>query len=296
MIPALITICLICLVAAAAAVFTVRLNRNFFATDFPKPGPESLKTADRRFEFGRGGVLDGAVWKEHGEKGIIVLAHGMGNTIAWYLPEILAFAGMGYEVFAFEYRGYSGRGIFNGFPHAVADLEAAIDYIADGKRPIILVGHSMGGYAVTAAAGGTHKPVAAVVAYAPFDRPDEAIAEASKSMRHPRLIAAALNTAQFFAFGGRSRLSAAAMLNRAGVPALIIHGSSDVEVTPCGCALYAHRDRVRTPGVTFRYVTEPAESSGHMTVVRRKDKRSEVNPDTFPAVAEFIESIAAKRE
>ncbi len=220
----------------------------------------------------------------------------MGNTAAWYLPEILAFAGMGYEVFAFEYHGYGAAGDFCGFPRAAADVEMAIDYISDGERPLFLVGHSMGGYAVCVAAGRTHKPVAGVVAYAPFDRPDEVIVETAKSMRHPRLTAWAANTAQLIAFGAGSRRGAADSLNRVGVPALIIQGSSDVEVTPCGCALYAHRDRVRTPGVTFRYVTEPAESSGHMTVVRRKDKRSEVNPDTFPAVAEFIESIAAKRE
>ena len=55
---------------------------------------------------------------------------------------------------------------------------------------------------------------------------------------------------------------------------------ADAEVTPDGCSLYAHRDRVRTPRVTFKVVSA-AESNGHMTVVRRKDKRSEVIPIHF---------------
>ena len=305
----MVTVCVVCFaVAVATAAFTVFVNRRFFDPDQKNTGDPVMKTADRCFVFykdgrtldstvpcGGRGTLRGAIWNEHGEKGIIVLAHGMGNSAAWYLPEIFAFAGMGYEVFAFEYHGYDGNGDFCGFPRAVIDVEDAIGFISDGKRPLFLIGHSMGGYAVSAAAGMTRKPVAGVVAYAPFDRPDEAVAETAKSMRHPRLIAAVLNTAQFLAFGGRSRLSAAAMLNRADVPTLIIQGSADAEVTPDGCSLYAHRDRVRTPRVKFKVVSE-AESNGHMTVVRCKDKRSEVNPDTFPSVAEFIESIAAKRK
>ena len=74
-----------------------------------------------------------------------------------------------------------------------------------------------------------------------------------------------------------------------------MQGSSDAEVTPDSCSLYAHRERVRTPKVTFRLVDADG-SNGHMTIVRRQDKPAGVNPDTFPVTAEFIESIAEGRE
>lgn len=295
-------------IAIAVEVVTVFLNRAFFAHGIKDICVDRMRTADRCFDFyrdgrtvesdrpsGARGSLWGAVWNEQGEKGIIIFAHGMGNTAAWYLPEILAFAGMEYEVFAFEYHGYGAAGDFCGFPRAAADVEMAIDYISDGKRPIFLVGHSMGGYAVCVAAGRTHKPVAGVVAYAPFDRPDEVIAETAKRMRHPRLTAWAANTAQLIAFGAGSRRGAADSLNRADVPTLVMQGSSDAEVTPDSCSLYAHRERVRTPKVTFRLVDADG-SNGHMTIVRRQDKPAGVNPDTFPVTAEFIESIAEGRE
>ena len=105
-------------IAVAVEVVTVFLNRAFFAHGIKDICVDRMRTADRCFDFyrdgrtvesdrpsGARGSLWGAVWNEQGEKGIIIFAHGMGNTAAWYLPEILAFAGMEYEVFAFEYLG-----------------------------------------------------------------------------------------------------------------------------------------------------------------------------------------------
>ena len=125
----MIWIPVICLfVAVVVMAVTVFLNRAFFAHGIKDICMDRMRTADRRFDFykdgrtvesdrpsGARGSLWGAVWNEQGEKGIIIFAHGMGNTAAWYLPEILAFAGMGYEVFAFEYHGYGTAGDFCGF-------------------------------------------------------------------------------------------------------------------------------------------------------------------------------------
>lgn len=293
----IIAIALIAVITAGAAL----INFSTFKSEVGKPDETKFATADRRFVFWKNGrtaaatssdvprgALGCAVWNEHGERGIIVLAHGMGNSAVWYLPEIRAFADMGYAVFGFEYHGYAGGGNFFGFPRAVRDVVAAVDHISDGKRPVFLVGHSMGGYAVCAAAGRLRRQIAGVVAYAPFDRPDEAVEELTRNMKHPRLVAGVINAAQFLAYGTASRRSAAGELNRAGVPALIVQGSADDEVPPDGCAIYAHRERVKTPQVTFRFV-ETDGSNGHMSVVRRADKRTDTNPDTFPIVAEFIE-------
>lgn len=63
---------------------------------------------------GAGGVpsgrnrLAGYFWNETGTQGLVVLVHGMGTDVAYYLPEIHHFSAQGYRVFAFEYSGYQG--------------------------------------------------------------------------------------------------------------------------------------------------------------------------------------------
>lgn len=79
-------------------------------------------------------------------------------------------------------------------------------------------------------------------------------------------------------------LTAAAGLT--DTPALILQGSEDKEVTPDGCALYAHRAELAGAPVTFRLIDDP-QSSGHMTVIRKAGSRC-VNADTMQTVDAFL--------
>ena len=167
------------------------------------------------------------------------------------------------------------------------DLKHALDFVDDGSRPVILMGHSMGAYAVCAVRQCTDKPVSGIVAYAPFFSSDEAvIAQATGNIpKFGKLIL----PMQRILFGRNCSPTAAAGLSRANVPALVLQGSEDVEVTPDGCALYAHRGELADAPVTFRLVQEE-ESSGHMTVVRKKGSQT-VNEDTICQVDAFLDTI-----
>lgn len=151
------------------------------------------------------------------------------------------------------------------------DLKHALDFVDDGSRPVILMGHSMGAYAVCAVRQCTDKPVSGIVAYAPFFSSDEAvIAQATGNIpKFGKLLCGLILPMQRILFGRNCSPTAAAGLSRANVPALVLQGSEDVEVTPDGCALYAHRGELADAPVTFRLVQEE-ESSGHMTVVRKR--------------------------
>ena len=87
----------------------------------------------------------GAVFGEEGRRGCLLLAHGMGVSWDYYLPEIRRFTELGYRVFAFSYRGYPGSGgRFRGFPQAARDVAAAIRFTGDGTLPLTLWGTAWG--------------------------------------------------------------------------------------------------------------------------------------------------------
>lgn len=259
-----------------------------------RPEKQSEANIDgRRVTFPSGrNRLAGYLWNEAGTQGLLVFAHGMGTNVAYYLPEIHHFAAQGYRVFAFEYRGYQGSsGHFYGFPQAVIDLKNALDFIDDGSRPVILMGHSMGAYAVCAVRQCTDKPATGIVAYAPFSSSDEAvIAEATGNIpKFGKLLCGLILPMQRILFGRNCSLTAVAGLSRTNTPTLVLQGSEDVEVTPNGCALYAHRGELADAPVTFRLVQEE-ESSGHMTVIRKKDSH-DVNLDTMQLVDAFLREV-----
>ena len=255
----------------------------------PEKRPES-NTDGRKVIFPSGrNRLTGYLWNETGTRGLLVFAHGMGTDIEYYLPEIHHFAAQGYKVFAFAYSGYPGStGHFYGFPQAVIDLKNALDFVDDGSRPVILMGHSMGAYAVCAVRQCSDKRVDGIVAYAPFFSSDEAvIAEATGNIsKFGKLLCGLILPMQRILFGRNCNPNAVAGLSRADTPTLVLQGSEDVEVTPDGCALYAHRGELADAPVTFRLVQEE-ESSGHMTVIRKKDSHR-VNLDTMQLVDAFL--------
>lgn len=260
--------------------------------------PEKKPEADvdgRRVVFPSGrNRLAGYFWNETGTHGLVVLAHGMGTDVAYYLPEINHFAAQGYRVFAFEYSGYQGSsGRFLGFPQTVIDLKHALDFADDGSCPVILLGHSMGAYAVCAVQQCRRQPVQAIVAYAPFVSTKAAIAEVTGRMGPcGKLFHGMAALAQWIIFGKARNLHAADGL--AGIPALILQGNADQEVTPGGCSLYAHRNELSGDSAVFRLI-EDVQSNGHMTVIRKAGSRS-VNADTMQLVDAFLDEALHQRK
>ncbi len=279
--PLILLVCFFCIAFFVNAAMFKPYNKI-------KPPADGHKVT---FKSGRN-RLAGYLWNESGTRGLIVFAHGMGTGVEYYLPEINHFAAQGYKVFAFEYSGYPGSsGHFYGFPQAVTDLKNALDFIGDGSLPVILMGHSMGAYAVCAVRQCTDKQIDGIVAYAPFSSSDEAVvAEATgRNQKVGRLLCSLILPMQRILFGRNCNPIATAGLSRANVPTLVLQGSGDVEVTPDGCALYARRAELSDAPITFRLIDDK-ESSGHMTVIRKKGSKT-VNEDTIRQVDAFLDTI-----
>ncbi len=115
-------------------------------------------------------------FKTDSPKALIVFSHGIGAGHGFYRPLINALADCDYWVFAFDATGTDeseGDSIV-GLEQHVIDLEYALKFIQTQKEfdglKISLVGHSWGGYAVSAVLN-LHPDVTSVVSISGFSNP-----------------------------------------------------------------------------------------------------------------------------
>ena len=118
---------------------------------------EGLQCTPYQFASDKGQKLAGYLYSfGEGQKGILIIAHGFGggghNS---YMDVADYFARNGYLVFAYDATGCDaseGKGV-GGLPQGVIDLDYAISFVENSGNfpalPIVLFGHSWGGYAVT---------------------------------------------------------------------------------------------------------------------------------------------------
>jgi uncharacterized protein len=211
-------------------------------------------------------MLAGYIYGAEHNQGLVVISHGLGYDAEHYLPVSLYFVDHGWRVFSFDNTGTheSGGSSSLGLPQSAEDLEAALTYIesdADLRDlPVMLFGHSWGGYAVTAILNYNH-PVSASVSLAGFNAPGGLLLEGARDelgaaayLEYPFLWAY-----QAVRFGSAARLTAVAGLNRGTTPVMIIHGSADEEIRYDGASIIARRAAITNPNVVY----ETRSTAGH---------------------------------
>src|ERR1700754_2311673 len=121
------------------------------------PAPET----PHRLQADDGHPIDVFAWSPEAlpVRGIVQIAHGMGEHARRYRPLAEALAAAGFAVFANEHRGHGEEALRRnekgelgprGFPGVVADMLAVSDF-AQAQHPgapLVLVGQSMGSFAV----------------------------------------------------------------------------------------------------------------------------------------------------
>lgn len=146
---------------------------------------EGLNSQRYTFTSNEGQMLVGYKYfrKLEDIKGVIIIAHGLGggghNS---YIDVADYFTLNGYVVFAYDATGNdeSGGNAVKGIPQGLIDLDHAIQFVKqtpDFKNlPILLFGHSWGGYSVGSVLN-LHTDVKAVVMIAGFNRSMDIIEE-----------------------------------------------------------------------------------------------------------------------
>jgi len=219
--------------------------------------PTSIQLPYRQTTFlSNQNQLTAYIFGEENTQGLIVISHGLGGGGLSYIREITYFVNNGWRVFAFDKTGShnsEGSGT-RGLPQSAIDLGAALNYIESQNwgLPIMLYGHSWGGFAVTAVLNFDHD-IRAVASIAGYAEPLTMLQEGARAMIGPagNLFTPFLWAYQRVLFGSYATLSAIDGINSTDMPVKIIHGRADNVVSYDGAGIIAHRDRISNANVLF---------------------------------------------
>jgi alpha-beta hydrolase superfamily lysophospholipase len=225
-----------------------------------------------QFASNKGQMLKGWIYRkgDGSKKGIVVFSHGLGGTHIENINQIDFFAERGFVVFGFDNTG-SGESDGNSMvdlPQATIDLDFALRFIEGREEfvnlPVLLFGHSWGGFAVCTMLSTPHK-IAGVVSCSGFDSPSE-LKQASVGNFFGIFTRAIVSTANLFSrirFGSKANRTAMESLAVATAPVLIIH-SKDDDVVAFQCSILDACRRLEYPGC----LSPPGQTECHSETAR----------------------------
>ncbi|MDR1808764.1 MAG: lysophospholipase [Propionibacteriaceae bacterium] len=233
--------------------------------DYPELGREAVS-----FDC-RGNQLRGFLFGPEDGPALVVIMTRMGNPLEQMLPVIDWLAGRGYQVLSFDGTGcYSsdGDGTCSAAQSAI-DLDAALTWARRqpqfARLPVLLYGHSSGGYA-TASILKRRSDIAGAVAIGAYNNPTQLTNDTQRA----KMGAFALVEYPYFWLetwrrAGKFNTTAVAGVNAGSTPVLVVQGANDTIVT-AKTSLFAQRGQVRNPRAQFVWRDEPGQDD-HVNLV-----------------------------
>ena len=204
---------------------------------------DNLNALPISFKSNKGQTLNGFLYssaKVDSYKALIVFSHGMGAGHLAYTTEINYFAQKGYIVLAYDNTGTcSSEGAkINGFAQGVIDLKYALSFVKTRDElqdlPVLLVGHSWGGYSVSnVSALNPQVEIKGIVAFSPFNSMNKLIRDIAKQQTKLNLsiLSPFFDIINFIRFGNAGILRSCKSINSNSIPTLVLHGGNDLQVT-----------------------------------------------------------------
>jgi pimeloyl-ACP methyl ester carboxylesterase len=235
-----------------------------------------------RFKSGEN-KLQGFIYGGTNSNGLVIISHGLGGTADAYFPMITYFVNKGWRVFAYNNTGTSGSEgeSIRGLTQSVIDLDAALTYVKGSNElnnlPVMLVGHSWGGFAVCAVLNKNHN-VKTVVSFAGYNTGSEVLKENVMSMvggiyyvLYPQFW-----TIEKQLFGDAAKLTAIDGINKSGIPVMIVQCSNDDVITPDGTSIYAHRGKITNSNAEIIY-RDGENAAGHEYTFCSKEQKAYID-------------------
>ena len=202
-------------------------------------------------------------------RGLVVLRHGIFSQHQDYLAYITALVDRKWKVFAYDAIGCgeSDGDSTLGFAQSPLDVHAAVQFAREsgmaGELPVLLFGHSWGGYGVAGALD-FDDGVAGCVTMSGFDTPTGITIASSAASMGPIAYTQApvIDLINWLDFGADGNRSAAQAISKSDVPVLVVHGTGDEVVGFGTSAIIAQRDAIANPNVTYLVKDEPGRD-GH---------------------------------
>ena len=261
----------------------------------------------RRVEFpSSDGVLRGWLYGGGGDEALVLIVGGLGSGSDTHLPEIEYFVDAGFAVLCYDGTGVrdsDGRGT-RGLAQARLDLESALRFVESddelGALPLLLYGHSAGGWAAASALD-EHPELAGAVCLSAFDRPAELMR--SRAREYVGVLADIeypfLRLWSAMRFGSLGNESAADSVLASSVPVFAAQGADDIGV-PLGDSLYQRLSSSPDGGVRLLLIMggSRAEHSSLWLTERAAEIRAAIlagedgeGGDPWELDAEFMESL-----
>ncbi|MCR4739791.1 MAG: alpha/beta fold hydrolase [Lachnospiraceae bacterium] len=197
---------------------------------------DGLQCTGYSFPSDRGQMLSGYLYSfSDDQRGIVVIAHGFGggghNS---YMDIADFFAKNGYYVFAYDATAMDnseGDGL-GGVPQGVIDLDHAISFVESEKSipdlPIVLFGHSWGGYCVSAVLN-YHPEVKAVIECSGFNGSSDMFESGGKSEAGGLIYTMTpfIKAYEFLKFGKYAMKTAMDGFDSTDAKVMIVHSADD---------------------------------------------------------------------
>jgi pimeloyl-ACP methyl ester carboxylesterase len=224
--------------------------------------------------------LQGFLYGATHNKGLVVISQGLGGTADSYFPLIIYFVDHGWRVFAFNNTGVSGSegDGTQGLYQSAIDLDAALTFIEKEKQfsslPVMLLGHSWGGFAVCAVLNYPHQ-VNAVVSFAGYNSGRQVLDEIgfASAGKKFNMVKSHLRKIETQRFGGAVHLTAVDGINKTNIPVMIIQCVDDDFIRAETTSIYAHREKITNPNVQIIF-KEGEDASGHNRVWASKEQQA----------------------
>ncbi|MBQ9041623.1 MAG: alpha/beta fold hydrolase [Eggerthellaceae bacterium] len=218
-----------------------------------------------------GSTLRGYVYEAGNPRGFIVFRHGIFSQHSDYLALICAMVDRGWTVFAYDAIGCgeSDGDSTIGMAQSPLDVAAAVQFVRDDNLneglPLVLWGHSWGGYGVAGALD-IVPDVDACVTMSGFNEPCGILFETSEKQMGPFAVTqeATIWLNNKLAFGADADRAAVTGINKTEAPVLVIHGTDDAVISYDGASIMAQRGAITNPSVEY-YTCDAEGRNGHNT-------------------------------
>ena len=170
---------------------------------------------------------------------LIVMTHGYNMSCEDYMPLAHRFLSAGFEVLMFDGTGcgMSGGPAVYGLPQHILDMKSVLDAVAQddelNQLPLLLFGHSWGGYAACCVSLLSAYPIRGILTCAAFRKSLSSMIPTIKRRFHaaaPLLIKAA-EILEKLLFGKTASFTSSEGLRRAACPARLYHSWDDSVVS-----------------------------------------------------------------